>query len=93
MMIRLERVTKQYGDVTVLDDVTFGLRRGEIHGLLGLNGAGKSTLIKLLNGTTAPTSGSISLDDETVVLTPAEAIRRGVITVSQEVDGSHRRRR
>ena len=86
MMIRLERVTKQYGDVTVLDDVTFGLRRGEIHGLLGLNGAGKSTLIKLLNGTTTPTSGSISLDDETVVLTPAEAIRRGVITVSQEVD-------
>lgn len=86
MMIRLERVTKQYGDVTVLDDVTFGLRRGEIHGLLGLNGAGKSTLIKLLNGTTTPTSGSVSIDDEAVVFTPAEAIRRGVITVSQEVD-------
>lgn len=85
-MLRLERITKRYGDVTVLDDVTFTLRRGEVHGLLGLNGAGKSTLIKLLNGTTTPTSGAVHVDDKAVVFTPAEAIRRGIITVSQEVD-------
>lgn len=85
-MLRLERVTKRYGDVTVLDDVSFTLRRGEIHGLLGLNGAGKSTLVKLLSGAITPTSGTVELDGTAVTLTPAEAIRRGVITVSQEVD-------
>jgi simple sugar transport system ATP-binding protein len=85
-MLRLERVTKRYGDVTVLDDVTFTLRRGEVHGLLGLNGAGKSTLVKLLSGAIIPTSGTIELDEAAITLTPAEAIRLGVITVSQEVD-------
>ncbi|MFY9944430.1 MAG: ATP-binding cassette domain-containing protein, partial [Exiguobacterium chiriqhucha] len=85
-MLRLERVTKRYGDVTVLDDVSFTLRRGEIHGLLGLNGAGKSTLVKLLSGAIIPTSGTVELDETALTLTPAEAIRRGVITVSQEVD-------
>ncbi|TCI21475.1 sugar ABC transporter ATP-binding protein [Exiguobacterium sp. SL-9] len=85
-MLRLERVTKRYGDVTVLDDVTFTLRRGEVHGLLGLNGAGKSTLVKLLSGAIIPTSGTIELDEAAITLTPAEAIRLGIITVSQEVD-------
>ena len=53
-MLRLDGVTKIYGEAIVLDDVHVTLRPGEIHGLLGLNGAGKSTLIKLLNGTIAP---------------------------------------
>lgn len=85
-MIRLERITKQYGEVTVLDQLSFSLKPGDIHGLLGLNGAGKSTLIKLLNGTVEPTSGELSIDGMTIRLTPAEAIRQGIITVSQEVD-------
>lgn len=85
-MIRLERITKQYGDVTVLDQLSFSLKPGDIHGLLGLNGAGKSTLIKLLNGTVEPTSGELSIDGTTTRLTPTEAIRQGIITVSQEVD-------
>ena len=85
-MIRLERITKQYGDVTVLDQLSFSLKPGDIHGLLGLNGAGKSTLIKLLNGTAEPTSGELSIDGKSIRLTPAEAIRHGIITVSQEVD-------
>ncbi|WP_214742191.1 sugar ABC transporter ATP-binding protein [Exiguobacterium sp. s48] len=85
-MIRLIRITKQYGDVTVLDQLSFSLKPGDIHGLLGLNGAGKSTLIKLLNGTAEPTSGELSIDGKPIRLTPAEAIRHGIITVSQEVD-------
>lgn len=85
-MLKLERITKRYGDVTVLDDITFTLKRGEVHGLLGLNGAGKSTLVKLLSGAIAPTSGTVQLDEKAVAFTPAEAIRKGVITVSQEVD-------
>ncbi|MGE6490226.1 sugar ABC transporter ATP-binding protein [Exiguobacterium sp. NPDC077395] len=85
-MIRLERITKQYGEVTVLNQLSFSLKPGDIHGLLGLNGAGKSTLIKLLNGTVEPTSGELSIDGTTIRLTPAEAIRQGIITVSQEVD-------
>lgn len=85
-MLRLDGVTKIYGEAIVLDDVHVTLRPGEIHGLLGLNGAGKSTLIKLLNGTIAPTHGAVVLNDDVVHLTPALALRHGIVTVSQEVD-------
>lgn len=52
-------VSKAYGRVTVLDDVSVGFRSGEIHALLGENGAGKSTLVKILAGVTAPTEGEV----------------------------------
>jgi ribose transport system ATP-binding protein len=52
-------LSKAYGRVTVLDDVTVQFRSGEIHALLGENGAGKSTLVKILAGVTAPTTGEV----------------------------------
>ena len=56
-MIRVESLTKAYGSVTVLDDVSFEARPGQVTGFLGPNGAGKTTTLRVLVGLTAPTSG------------------------------------
>src|SRR5687767_10052895 len=50
-------LTKQFGDFTAVDGVSFSVRTGEVFGFLGPNGAGKTTTIKMLNGLLAPTSG------------------------------------
>ena len=60
-MIQADRLTKRYGAVTAVDDVSFEVRRGEIFGFLGPNGSGKSTTIGMLLGLVAPTAGSIGL--------------------------------
>jgi phosphonate transport system ATP-binding protein len=56
-------LTKEYGDVTALQEVSFEIEDDEFVVLLGQSGAGKSTLLRCLNGLTKPTSGSIHLDD------------------------------
>ena len=63
-LVRMEHVSKFYGRVQALDDVTFVVREREIVGLLGDNGAGKSTLIKALSGALQPDEGEIRLDGE-----------------------------
>ncbi|MCW4386370.1 ABC transporter ATP-binding protein [Salinibacterium sp. SYSU T00001] len=60
-LARLDRVTRRFGDVTALDDVSLAIEPGRIVGLLGPNGAGKSTLLSLLQGLRRPTSGSVEL--------------------------------
>jgi len=60
-LARLANVTRRFGDVTALDDVTLDIDRGSIVGLLGPNGAGKSTLLALLQGLRRPTSGTVEL--------------------------------
>ena len=52
-------VTKRFGGLTALDDVSLGLRPGEIHGLIGPNGSGKTTMLNLLSGYYEPTAGAI----------------------------------
>lgn len=61
-VLRVEGVTKRYGEVIVLDDVSFDLPRGRVTLLTGRSGSGKSTLFKLLAGLDVPTSGSIIVD-------------------------------
>jgi ABC-2 type transport system ATP-binding protein len=61
MIIEVDHITKTYGDVTAVEDVSFTLKAGEIVGLLGPNGAGKTTTILMLLGLIAPTSGSIRI--------------------------------
>jgi ABC-2 type transport system ATP-binding protein len=61
-MLSLSSVTKRYGSLTALDDVSLDIERGEFFGLLGPNGAGKSTTMSLIAGLRAPDSGTLTLD-------------------------------
>ena len=60
-MLAANRLTRRFGGLVAVDDVSIELRSGQIHAVIGTNGAGKSTLINLLAGELIPTSGSISL--------------------------------
>ncbi|OQB86394.1 MAG: Ribose import ATP-binding protein RbsA [Planctomycetes bacterium ADurb.Bin126] len=85
-LLSLERVTKRFGGVTALNDVSFELLPGEIHALLGENGAGKSTLIKVLGGIHAPDAGTIRIDDRPVhIRRVADADRLGIRIIHQEL--------
>lgn len=66
-MIKIEALTKQYGQFTAADAVTFDVQAGEIFGLLGPNGAGKSTTINCLSGLLEPTSGDVSINGHPMV--------------------------
>ncbi|MCH8301561.1 MAG: ABC transporter ATP-binding protein, partial [Proteobacteria bacterium] len=61
-MIRVEALTRTYGSLTAVDQVSFEIGTGEIVGLLGHNGAGKTTIMKMLTGYLEPTGGSIEID-------------------------------
>ena len=80
-------VSKRFGVVQALDDVSLELTRGEIHALVGENGSGKSTLVKIIAGTLAADSGSVQIvGTELLRPTPRRSRRLGTHTVFQ--DGS-----
>ena len=62
-MIKLENVTKKFGELTAVDNLSFEIKRGEVFGLLGKNGAGKTTTIKMLTLQLQPTAGQIFFSD------------------------------
>jgi simple sugar transport system ATP-binding protein len=77
-------ITKKFGTLVALDDVSMTVRPGTMHALLGGNGAGKSTLVKCIMGYYLPTSGQISLADQPVTIrNPREALRLGIGMVYQ----------
>jgi simple sugar transport system ATP-binding protein len=85
-LLRAERVTKTFGAVTALEDVSFEAHAGAVTCLLGDNGAGKSTLIKILAGVFEPTSGRLLVDGEAVRFTsPRDALALGIATVYQDL--------
>lgn len=61
-MLQVDRLTKRYGAIIGIDDISFTVRPGEVLGLLGPNGSGKSTTVKILTGLLEPTSGHVRLD-------------------------------
>ncbi len=80
-------VVKTFGVVRALKGVSFTLRAGEVHGLMGENGAGKSTLIKILTGFHQPDGGDVLLAGQSVRFTsPREAQRAGIAAVYQEIN-------
>jgi len=86
-IIRLDHVTKRFGGITAVNDVSFGIVRGEIHAVVGENGAGKSTIMKMLAGVYQPDSGSLVLRGAPVVIgDPLQARKLGVSIVFQELN-------
>lgn len=86
VVLTAEHVSKNYGGVKALRDVTFRAYRGKVNVLVGENGAGKSTLMKILSGSEQPSSGRILLDDTEVVLTnPRAAQSHGIGIIHQEL--------
>ena len=61
-MIEVEGLTRKYGDLVAVDDVSFSIGKGEVVGLLGHNGAGKTTIMRMLTGYIEPTEGSVVID-------------------------------
>jgi simple sugar transport system ATP-binding protein len=85
-LIALENVSKYFGTVIALKGVSFDLKAGEVHCLLGDNGAGKSTLIKILSGVHRPDEGTISVAGEpTSLASPRATLDKGIATVYQDL--------
>ena len=85
-ILEMRGITKIFPGVVALDHVDFDLRPGEVHVLLGENGAGKSTLIKILAGAYVPTSGTITIEGKTAVISrPKDALELGVRIIYQEL--------
>jgi inositol transport system ATP-binding protein len=79
-------VSKSFGGVHALRDVSFSLRAGEVHALMGENGAGKSTLMHILAGMLAPDAGDLRLRGEMVRFhAPHDAMRHGIAMIHQEL--------
>jgi rhamnose transport system ATP-binding protein len=84
--VSLSGMSKSFTGVKVLKDVSFDVRAGEVHALLGENGAGKSTLIKMMSGLYAPDAGTIVVDGKEVRFTSTrDASAAGIATVYQEL--------
>lgn len=84
-LLHMRAIRKQYPGVLALDDISFELKAGEVHCLLGENGAGKSTLMKILSGAISKDSGEIVVEGNTVQLHSAsDAQRLGIGIIHQE---------
>ena len=85
-IIHMENIKKHYGNVIALNGVTFDVRAGECHCLLGDNGAGKSTFIKTMSGVHKPTEGSITFEGKPLSFnSPRDAMEAGIATVFQDL--------
>ncbi|PYS74238.1 MAG: D-xylose ABC transporter ATP-binding protein [Acidobacteria bacterium] len=84
-VLRARNIYKSYDGVDALRDVSFELRAGEVHALIGENGAGKSTLIKIITGAVQADSGEIELDGKVVTgNSPAQAKANGIAAIYQQ---------
>ena len=85
-ILELKKISKSFSGVEVLHEVSFALRPGEVHALLGENGAGKSTLVKIITGVYHPDAGEIFLDDTPVRFSDARESRQaGIAAIYQEL--------
>ncbi len=85
-MLTIEHLSKSFGGVHAVQDVSFAVREGAIHSVIGPNGAGKTTLFNLVSGIYAPTAGKIVLNGENVAgLSPDALARRGLSRTFQNL--------
>ena len=85
MVLRAEHLVKKYGKRTVVNDVSFDVKQGEIVGLLGPNGAGKTTSFYMTTGLVVPNGGKIFIDDHEITKDPVyKRARVGIGYLAQE---------
>jgi branched-chain amino acid transport system ATP-binding protein len=86
-LLSVEHVTRRFGGVVAVDDVSLAVERGQIAGLIGPNGAGKTTLFNLITRLYRPDSGEIAFDGQSLLRTPVHrVIRRGIARTFQNVE-------
>ena len=86
VIFQLNHITQEFPGVKALDDVSFSIRRGRVHALVGENGAGKSTLIKILAGINTHYKGEIIYNGKIFrVKNPSESQKMGISVVHQEL--------
>lgn len=84
-ILEIQNLTKQFGGLTALNDVSFKVETGQIHGLIGPNGAGKSTMFKNIAGFYTPSQGEILFDGTSIKgLAPSRISTLGVVRTFQE---------
>jgi len=85
-VLELTNISKHFGAIHAVSDVSFTLEPGEVVGLMGDNGAGKSTLVKMIAGNFPPTSGTMRMEGRELVLhRPVDARRHGIEIVHQDL--------
>jgi inositol transport system ATP-binding protein len=86
-LLAVEGIRKEFPGVLALDDVSFRLKRGTVHALMGENGAGKSTLMKILAGIYTPDEGDVTLRGVPIRLqSPLDALENGIAMIHQELN-------
>jgi len=86
-LLELDHVTRRFGGVVALDDVSFSVEQGEIAGLIGPNGAGKTTAFNVITRLYKPDDGEVTFDGESLLETPPHGvIRRGIARTFQNVE-------
>jgi simple sugar transport system ATP-binding protein len=85
-VLELANISKHFGAIQAVNDVSFSLDAGQVVGLMGDNGAGKSTLVKMIAGNFKPSHGTMRLDNSEIVLhRPLEARQHGIEIVHQDL--------
>ena len=72
-MVEVKKLTKNYGNIKAVDNISFTVGEGEILGFLGPNGAGKSTTMNIITGYISSTSGTVTIDGKEILENPKEA--------------------
>ncbi len=86
-MLKIEAISRKFGGLTALDDVSLIFRRGEITGIIGPNGAGKTTLFNIVSGIYRQTAGTVQLNDRDISGLPPERLARlGVVRTFQNIE-------
>lgn len=86
-MLEVKGLTQRFGGITALDNISFGVVKGEITGVIGPNGAGKTTLFNIITGIYSQTSGTVALEGNDISSLPAEQLAaKGLVRTFQNIE-------
>jgi ABC-2 type transport system ATP-binding protein len=86
--VKVTSLSKKFGSIQALNDITFSIKKGEVYGLIGPNGAGKTTTLRIISTLISPTSGTVTVFDLDVVKQPEEV--RKILSYLPEEAGAYR---